>query len=90
MLRNKWAREIGIDDLPIGVKGSQTYSKDTWWVSKIRLSFDGLYIGIWFENGDSHLWQYKTIQAPAYTKNQWVKTETRPDDYIPNGEQTWT
>ncbi len=73
MNRKKYEREIRFDEIPAGIVSHDHYTDgEDRYMSKAKMTLDGLFVAIWFEDGSSDLWQR--------TKDGWLlRTEANRD-----------
>lgn len=58
MIRLTWRpKYLGIDEIPNYIHQCSKYADRDWWLDKARLTDDGRYVGLWFDDGTFHLWR---------------------------------
>jgi hypothetical protein len=57
-LKRQWLKNLlSIHELPERIRNADRYKDKDYWIDRARQTDDLQYIGIWFDDGESHLWR---------------------------------
>lgn len=56
-LLRPWGRDLDVTEIPVEVRCAERYKYEVHEAESLRLTSDGQFLGIWFENGSTHLWK---------------------------------